>query len=249
LFGHEAGAFTGARGRKRGLLELAEGGTLLLNEIGELSLSLQSKLLAFLDTRAFLRVGGQESVHVHARLVAATHRDLSVEVREGRFLRPLLYRLDVLSIKVPPVRDRIEDIPVLVEEIMSALASELQLPTIPEVDPSDIGMLTRYRWPGNVRELRNVLERAVMLWEGERLDLHLPLQEKPEDDWSYRLRFHSGRTLRDVTDEVTRSLCEEALRATGGNKKEAAQLLGISRAALYRTMERLGLMSVDETLP
>ncbi len=131
LFGHEAGAFTGARGRKRGLLELAEGGTLLLNEIGELSLSLQSKLLTFLDTKSFLRVGGERSVHVNARLMAATHRDLEEEVKSGRFLQPLFYRLNVFSIELPPLRRRSEDIPILVKEMLARLATEMHLTEIP----------------------------------------------------------------------------------------------------------------------
>ncbi len=131
LFGHERGAFTGAHGRKRGLLELAEGGTLLLNEIGELPLSLQSKLLTFLDTRSFLRVGGEKPINVNARIISATNRSLDNEVEEGRFLSALFYRINVFGITVPPLRDRIEDIPVLLEEIMSRLAVELQLTTSP----------------------------------------------------------------------------------------------------------------------
>ncbi|MHB8204868.1 MAG: sigma 54-interacting transcriptional regulator, partial [Desulfomonilaceae bacterium] len=135
LFGHERGAFTGAHRRKRGLLELAEGGTLLLNEIGELPLSLQSKLLTFLDTRSFLRVGGEKSLTVNARIISATNRSLDKEVEEGRFLSALFYRINVFGITLPPLRDRIEDIPILLEEIMSRLAVELQLTHIPYIDP------------------------------------------------------------------------------------------------------------------
>ena len=171
LFGHERGAFTGAHGRKRGLLELAEGGTLLLNEIGELPLSLQSKLLTFLDTRSFLRVGGEKPINVNARIISATNRSLDDEVEEGRFLSALFYRINVFGITVPPLRDRIEDIPVLMEEIMSRLAVELQLTHLPYVDPAFAIALTRYDWPGNVRELRNALERALMLSDGHELEL------------------------------------------------------------------------------
>ncbi|MBI4965951.1 MAG: sigma 54-interacting transcriptional regulator [Desulfomonile tiedjei] len=241
LFGHESGAFTGARGRKRGLLELAEGGTLLLNEIGELPLPLQSKLLTFLDTRSFLRVGGEKNVHVNARLIAATHRDLEQEVAEGRFLSPLFYRLNVFTISVPPLRERVQDIPLLVDEIMSKLAEEMQLTHVPTIDLGSMRSLTQYTWPGNVRELRNVVERALMLSDGEYLTISLPAAGANSSDWSYHLRFQSNRTLHDMTDEVIQWLCVEGLRRTGGSKKKAASLLGISRDSLYRYMKRFGI--------
>ena len=136
---------------------MAEGGTLLLNEIGELPLFLQSKLLTFMDTKSFLRVGGEKSIGTNARIIAATHRNLDQEVSEGRFLAPLLYRLNVLVINVPPLRERIEDIPVLLEEIMSRLAKDLQLSDIPKIDAASTIALAKYHWPGNVRELRNIL--------------------------------------------------------------------------------------------
>jgi PAS domain S-box-containing protein len=237
LFGHEAGAFTGATGRKRGLLELAEGGTLLLNEIGELSLSLQSKLLTFLDTKSFLRVGGDTSIHINARLIAATHRNLELEVAEGRFLSALFYRLNVFAIDVPPLRYRIEDIPMLVEEIMSALGSELQLTQAQVLNLADINTLMRYSWPGNVRELRNVLERAMMLPSGDRLNLMLPTQYERSDQWAHNVQFAPGQSLNEIVREITQSLCEYALRRSGGSKKDAARLLNISRGALYRYLK------------
>lgn len=238
LFGHESGAFTGARGRKKGMLELAEGGTLLLNEIGELPLSLQSKLLTFLDTRSFLRVGGEKSVTVDARLIAATHRELGTELTEGRFLEPLYYRLEVFTIEVPPLRDRKEDISILVEEIMTELAAKMHLSHIPVLDQSTLDGLTTYNWPGNVRELKNALERALMLWDGTQLDLRIPSHTTSDEKWSRDLPFPSYWTLREVTDEVIKSMCMEALRRTKGNKKEAATILRISRDALYRYIRR-----------
>jgi len=241
LFGHEPGAFTGARSKKRGLLELAEGGTLLLNEIGELSLSLQSKLLTFLDTKSFLRVGGQRPIHVNARLMAATNRHLEKEIAEGRFLHALFYRLNVLTINVPPLRERIEDIPTLLEEIMAMLATELQFSQIPLLEPSDVINLVRYRWPGNVRELRNVLERALMLWDGERLKLRLPSITETKDHESVEARAKSRRTLHEITDEVTQRLCTHALVQCGGNKTAAARLLGISRDSFYRYIKQFGI--------
>ena len=246
LFGHERGSFTGAHGRKRGLLELAEGGTLLLNEIGELTLSLQSKLLTFLDTRSFFRVGGEKSITVNARIIAATNRSLETEVAEGRFLSPLLYRLNVFAINVPSLRDRIDDIPVLLEEIMSLLAKELQLTSLPAIDSASAIALARYHWPGNVRELRNVIERALMLSDGQNLNVAVPSIDASHQSWSHVSSFPvHERTLHDVTDEVIKSLCLEALRRCEGNKRQAARVLGIARDSLYRHLKRCGIEDDD----
>jgi transcriptional regulator with PAS, ATPase and Fis domain len=248
LFGHEPGSFTGAQGRKRGLLELAEGGTILLNEIGELSLSLQSKLLTFLDTRSFVRVGGEKSITVNARIIAATNRSLETEVVEGRFLSPLLYRLNVFAIHVPPLRDRIEDIPVLLKEIMSGLAAEMQLTSLPAIDPASVIALARYHWPGNVRELRNVIERSLILSDAKKLTVALPLVDASDQSWSHVSSFpEHERTLQDVTGEVIKSLCLEALRRCEGNKRLAARVLGISRDSLYRYVKRFGIEGDNPT--
>lgn len=239
LFGHERGAFTGALGRKRGLLELAEGGTLLLNEIGELPLALQSKLMTFLDTRSFLRVGGEKNIHVNARLIAATHRDLKTEVARGRFLEALYYRLNVFVIEVPPLRERLYDIPLLVRQIMAQLAVEMQLIETPVPNQASIEELCRYHWPGNVRELRNVLERSLMLSGDRRLKISLPSTASGKKDWCPRLEFPEEGTLHDVVDQVIEALCVEALRRSAGNRKKAAKLLGISRDSLYRFLKRV----------
>ncbi|MEW6140617.1 MAG: sigma 54-interacting transcriptional regulator [Thermodesulfobacteriota bacterium] len=241
LFGHEAGAFTGARGRKRGLLELAEGGTLLLNEIGELPLPLQSKLLTFLDERSFLRVGGEKAIHVNARLMAATHRDLETEVSAGRFLPALYYRLNVFTVQVPPLRARTQDIPLLVEEMLGCLAKEMQLSEIPVIEPRTIVALKRYLWPGNLRELRNVLERALMLWDREDFKLTIPGLDKSRERREETKARPVDRGLREVTDEITRDLCAEALRLSRGNRREAARMLKISRNSLYRYLKRYDL--------
>jgi PAS domain S-box-containing protein len=242
LFGHERGSFTGAHARKRGLLELAEGGTLLLNEIGELTLSLQSKLLTFLDTRSFLRVGGQKSITVNARIIAATNRSLETEVAQSRFLSALLYRLNVFAINLPPLRERIEDIPVLAEEIMSRLAKEMHLTSLPAIDHASAMALSGYDWPGNVRELRNVLERSLMLSDGQNLNVALPSIAASNQSWSHVSRFpEHERTLHDVTDEMIKSLCVEALRRCDGNRRCAARVLGIARDSLYRHMKRFDI--------
>ncbi len=252
LFGHERGAFTGASVRKKGQLEMAEGGTILLNEVGELDLSLQSKLLAFLDTNSFLRVGGEKSVYVDARLIAATHRDLDSEVAEGRFLKPLFYRLNIFPIDVPPLRDRKEDVPGLVEGILSQLALDMQFTKLPIIDGEHLRVLSQYHWPGNVRELRNVIERSLMLWPGGRFRVALPKSEKPDGstdhkEWSHPIHYVRGKTLRSVHEEATRYLCEQALLDCNGKKTEAAQSLGVSRDAFYRYIKRFRIKSYKKT--
>lgn len=244
LFGHEAGAFTGARTRNRGLLELAEGGTLLLNEIGELSLPLQAKLLSFLDSREFTRVGGRRPIAVNARILAATNRDLQAEVANGRFRSDLFYRLQVMSITIPPLRERREDLPQLVERILEELTSDMVRSNIPEVDPKDLKVLQTYSWPGNVRELRNLIERAVIMSTDQTLDLAAHLREQGSQDWCLNIPFPDETSLNDLVKDVKRSLVIEALRRSQGNRQEAAQLLGISRYALKRQMTNLDLMGL-----
>lgn len=246
FFGHERGAFTGALAKKRGLLELAEGGTLLLNEIGELPLNLQSKLLTFLDTRSFTRVGGEKQIYVNARVIAATHRDLQVEVAQGRFLDALYYRLNVYPVTVPPLRERLDDLPIIIEEVLLALATEMRLSQVPVIDPQDLRMLYRYQWPGNIRELRNVLERAVMLSKGPKVDLVMPVGGEEETEWTYQVSFPENETLSDIVHGVTSSLCAEALRRSEGNRKQASELLGISRHSLYRYMRNYALEGASE---
>jgi len=244
LFGHESGAFTGAGGRKRGLLELAEGGTLLLNEIGELTPALQTKLLAFLDTRSFTRVGGETNIRVNARLIAATNCDLSREVSEGRFRIDLFYRLNVFSITLPPLRERLEDLPLLVRGIIHKLASEMQLHEKPFVDATAMRTLAAYHWPGNVRELRNVIERALILsgGKGSRISPELlGLGGQLPSEWSFTVTLPTGRSVNHVADEVKRALIAETLARSQGNKQAAAGMLGISRYALFRMMKALNM--------
>lgn len=247
LFGHEAGSFTGARSRKRGMLELAEGGTLLLNEIGELSLTLQAKLLTFLDTRSFTRVGGEANIQVNARLVAATNRKLRKEVDAGRFRHDLYHRLNVLSIQVPPLRDRLEDLPLLVGGILSELCSKLGYGEVPRLDARCLPILAEYHWPGNVRELRNVLERALILSGGGKVTPEairlLEGQDVPRegDGWCYVVRFPTGsENLNEVSKDVRSELIKEALRRAAGVKKDAAALLGISVDAFKYQSKSLG---------
>jgi transcriptional regulator with PAS, ATPase and Fis domain len=240
LFGHEAGAFTGARGRKRGLLELAEGGTLLLNEVGELSLGLQAKLLTFLDTRSMTRVGGEKEITVNARLIAATNRNLEQEVAEGRFRADLYYRLNVFSIRVPPLRERLEDLSRLVEEIISQLAAEQQLVSNPRIASHTIEKLRRYDWPGNVRELRNVLERALIISGGGTLVLPpLRQEEIPEKKTPDAFFIPQDKTFNEIVTELKVRLVRDALQRCGGNRSQAAKMLDVSRGSIINYIKEL----------
>jgi two-component system, NtrC family, response regulator AtoC len=250
LFGYETGAFTGAKGTKRGLLELAEGGTILLNEIGDLSLQLQAKLLTFLDTRQFTRVGGVKLLTVNARLIAATNRDLETEVKFNRFRQDLFYRLDVFAIQVPPLRNRIGDIRGLATKIIEELAPKAGLDSLPDLGPAALKVLEGYSWPGNVRELRNVLERALILCDNTRItvkDLAIHPSSRPPDvgkAWSLTVGFPENQTINDVTMNVKRLLVIEALRRSGGSRKRAADLLGISPDSLKHYIQIFDLSGV-----
>lgn len=244
LFGHESGAFTGAKQRKKGLLELAEGGTLLLNEIGELSPSLQSKLLVFLDSKSFHRLGGERAVRVDARIVAATHKDLTEETRAGRFSASLYYRLNVFPIRVPPLRNRMEDLPTLSRELIGKLAVEMNLSATPRLDPQSLGQLAKYDWPGNVRELRNILEKALILWRGGTLRLDVPSISSDAHQWVVKIPFPPGKHMTELAKELAKKICIEAIKRSGGNRSAAASSLGVSRDTLYRYL-RSGLGAGD----
>ncbi len=243
LFGHEAGAFTGAGRRKRGLLELAEGGTLLLNEVGELSPALQAKLLTFLDTRTFTRVGGQQEIRVNTRILAATNRDLQNEISTGRFRADLYYRLNVFSIRVPPLRERTEDLPILVAQLLPTLAKDLQMGFPKELAAGEMAKLYNYQWPGNVRELKNVLERAIILSGGGAIKLDIE-GSGPCDAVSSQSRVTNigdTSTLADSMQNLSRAMIEEALTRSRGRKELAASYLGVSRYTLRRRIQKLGI--------
>jgi len=246
LFGHELGAFTGAAKRKRGLLELAESGTLLLNEIAELPLHLQAKFLAFLDTDSFTRVGGEANIKVNARVVAATNRDLEAEVEAGAFRKDLYYRLNVLAIKVPSVRERIEDLPLLARALMESFARKIGLHEVPTVDEAALELLMSYDWPGNVRELRNVLERALILGDKRRItarDIDLAPRDRmrgQKTGLSITVDLGEGVTMNEALREAKRQLVEASLGRSGGRVTEAARLLGLSRDAMNYLLRSLG---------
>lgn len=248
LFGHEPGAFTGSRGRKRGLVELAEGGTLLLNEVGELAWAIQAKLLTFLDTKRFTRVGGEQPIAVNARIVAATNRDLRKEVDSGGFREDLFYRLNVFPIVVPPLRHRMEDLPVLVRDLLTRLAARFGLSDIPFIEPDAIDALAGYHWPGNVRELENILERALILsGSGSITKRALALSQEERSGGGicthegFVVSLSDGLGLNDLLDQTKHFLISEGLRSCQGNVTRAAALLGISRGSLKHYIRRLNI--------
>ena len=249
LFGHERGAFTGADRRREGLFRAASSGTLFLDEIGELPLAVQAKLLRAVETKEVLPVGSDRAVKVDARIVVATHRDLAEMADKGLFRRDLLYRLSVITIRVPPLRERPGDIPQLARTLVQRHARE-QRKEVAAVDPAALALLARHPWPGNVRELSNVLERAVLLCEGGTvLSRDLPLELNSIDDpESPRLVVGDDDPLADEACDLSRAVLgferkhiARVLTRTKGNRDAAAKLLGLSPATLYRHLQRVGL--------
>jgi DNA-binding NtrC family response regulator len=237
LFGHERGAFTGAHDRKRGRLELAAGGTVFLDEIGEMPLPLQPKLLRFLQEHQFIRVGGSETITVDVRIVAATNRNLEEEVKAGNFREDLFYRLDVVDIIIPPLRERMSDIEPLVYYFL-----RLKGLVADAFSPEAMETLKGYSWPGNVRELQNAVERAVIDAVGGRIEpRHLP--EKLLGETVAATEAAGNEISEQDMDLVSneKQIIEQALRRTGGNKTAAAKLLGITRRRLYSRMKLLGI--------
>ena len=238
LFGHEKGAFTGAVQARKGRFELADGGTLFLDEISELTPTVQVKLLRVLQERAFERVGGTKTVEVDIRLIAACNRDLEKEVESGRFRRDLFYRLNVVPLVLPPLRQRHEDIPVLAAHF-AAKAAEKYGRTPPELDPVLIEALLEYDWPGNVRELENVIERLVVLTSGSRLSIEF-LPEKMQRTLPKDAAVADETTLEGAMAALKRRIIAAALKSEG-NKVAAAKRLGISRSYLHRLISELDI--------
>lgn len=239
LFGHEKGAFTGAVERRRGRFELAEGGTLFLDEISEIEPSTQVKLLRVLEERKFERVGGQETLDTDIRLITATNRDLHQLAQAGKFRQDLFFRLNVVTITAPPLRDRVNDIPLLARRFMIEFARENNKP-INDITSEALNALMAYAWPGNVRELRNAIERMIVMAHGTKLTVHdLPGIIHPaaagQDAPSLGIKSHAS--LR----EANRQMIVAALETAGGNRTKAARQLGISRRTLHRKLNEFGL--------
>jgi two-component system, NtrC family, response regulator AtoC len=239
LFGHERGAFTGAVARRIGRFEQAEGGTLFLDEIGELDVELQAKLLRVVQTGRFERVGGEEAVQTDVRVIAATNRDLPLRIAEGRFREDLYYRLNVVSLEMPPLRQRREDIPLLAEQIVRRLAVKYGWPHL-ALAPEAVPILTGRPWPGNVRELQNVLSRAVILVRGGVIGL-ADLQPPAESTASPTATTVGSLVLRDILAETECRVIRQALEQEKWNRTRAAQVLGISRRQLFDKVRQYGL--------
>ena len=260
LFGHEKGAFTHAIRSRPGRFELADGGTIFLDEIGEMDLSLQVKILRALQEKEIERVGGTQTKKVDVRVVAATNRDLEVEVAEGRFREDLFYRLNVIPMQLPPLRERGEDILILAEYFLRNFCFEKDRPHM-QVSPSAKAMLVSYSWPGNVRELENFMERLSILCEGQKvepLDLPEKIQRAAGMPQPERVQLivqsagfawpelqdmrDKGQGLKEFLDEIEERLLTEALREAGGVKNQAAEILGIKRTTLIEKLKKRNLL-------
>ncbi len=237
LFGHEKGAFTGAHDKRPGRVEMADGGTLFLDEIGDLPLDLQPKLLTFLQDRIFQRLGGTQSIHVDGRVIAATHQDLKALCEQKKFREDLYFRLNVLPLDIPPLRQRPEDVEPLCDFLLDRIYQRRRTPRL-ELSAEALRLLEQYSWPGNVRELENVLERATAFCEGERVeaaDLPLEVRDPSRGSPSSAPAALAGRRLMDIE----RQAIVETLEFCRGNKAKAARYLGISEKSIYNKMRRL----------
>ncbi len=244
MFGHERGAFTGATERRRGRFELAHGGTLFLDEVADLGMETQAKLLRTLESGEVERVGGSGPIPVDVRVIAATNRDLHAEAKKGLFREDLLFRLEVVPIRMPPLRERIDDVPLLVEHALQRLRRRQGIRT-PRFSAGGVGALQRHSWPGNVRELLNLIERLAILGSGAEVNAAdvcavLPRLTEPASE-APPFAETDARALRDRLDDYERELISGALLVADGNVAEAGRRLVTDRANLYRRMKRLGI--------
>jgi len=237
LFGHEKGAFTGAHERRKGRFELAHGGTLFVDEVGELAPPIQAKLLRILENGTFERLGGSRTLKVDVRVIAATNKDMTVAVERGSFRQDLYFRLKVVTIELPPLRERTEDIPLLTTHFIQEFARR-EGKEIKGITEDAIHLMRRYMWPGNVRELRNCVEGMIVLGNGPHLDVpDLPDEVRALDRIDRYIRIPLGVTM----EEVEREVLGETLLATGGDKTQTARILGIGLRSVYRKMKKYGL--------
>lgn len=245
LFGHERGAFTDAKEAKAGTFERANGGTLFLDEVGELPLDAQVKLLRVLEERKITRIGGKKAIPVDVRIVAATNRNLDDEVKDGHFRLDLLYRLNVFTLILPPLRERKEDIPLLANFFIRKYNQALSL-DVQSITPEAVKLLSSYDWPGNVRDLENALQSAMILCtDGTIRPEHLPDRVKGYDSTEEATIAGSGGSIREINAQMEKELILEALKKHNFNRTLTAEALAISRKTLFNKMKRYGL-STDE---
>jgi two-component system nitrogen regulation response regulator NtrX len=239
LFGHERGAFTGAGRRQIGKFELASGGTLFLDEVGDMSLPAQSKVLRTLEEEEIQRIGGTRNIKLDVRVIAATNKDLEKEIEKRGFRQDLFYRLNVIPIVVPPLRDRREDIPLLVQHFVEQFCDENGKP-VKHVSPEAISVLQNHDWPGNVRELRNIVERLIIMVESNTIGPSHVLSAIHIDDQ----QAHGGtaKSLKDMVDDYEKKLILIELEANNGNVSQTAKNLSIDRANLYRKLRAWGIV-------
>lgn len=255
LFGHEKGAFTGAHQQRIGKFESAGGGTVILDEIGDMPAAMQTKILRVLQERTFERVGGIKPLHVDIRLIAATHRDLSRAVAEGKFREDLYYRLNVVPVPIPPLRERREDIPILSEFFLQKCKDSLGL-AHKRLSPGAEARLMEYRWPGNVRELDNIIQRAVLLSAGEEITegemtgilgtgatkgFEYLIESDLFSDPEKRKRLSLPGAVEEITEQIEKQIIQKALEAQGGKRQETADMLKISRKSLHNKMKKYGI--------
>ena len=249
LFGFEAGAFTGAKRRKKGLLEVADKGTLFLDEIGEMPLKMQAKILRVLETNSLRRVGGTSDIEVDVRFIAASNRDLRAAIDEGSLRRDLYYRLGVVVIELPPLRERIEDLELFVAAFIKEFDQTMGK-GVAGVSDEVLRLMRHYDWPGNIREVRNVIERALVLCDGPEIQpAHLPAElsdgygypGRPQSQDPHIDLLSDGVDLAELVSDMERRLIRDAMDRTGGNQTEAAELLSISRDQLRYRLEKYGL--------
>ncbi len=246
LFGHVAGAFTGAAGEKMGKFLQADGGTIFLDEIGTASPSMQVKLLRVLQEMEFEQVGGTKTFHVDSRVVLATNEELSRAVAEGRFRQDLYYRVNVINIELPSLRERISDIPLLAQHFLTSVCEESGRKVEGFTDDA-LTALRRYQWPGNVRELQNVVERAVLLGKGPRITPS-DLPNQLSSGAPIVVQPSSGVSLKNALDAPERQIILDALQSNNWNRNATAELLGINRTTLYKKMKKLGLQDPRQTM-
>jgi len=252
IFGHERGAFTGAHRRTRGQLEMAERGTLLLDEIAEMPGDLQAKLLRVLEDRSFRPLGAETDVPLRARILAATHVDLEKRIADGRFREDLFYRLNVVSVRMPSLGERTQDIPELVQSFLTSLSRKLRF------SEAAMAWLTRRRWPGNIRELRNVIERVALLAEEDWIDaatlealadMRMLEEGGGEIDRLARMLLALAEPPGSKFDLMEGAILRQAMAVCGGNKSAAARLVGVDRRVIERRLERLSGESPDDRDP